>query len=327
MRRKQVYIIAEAGINHNGDFETAAKMVQAAAACGANAIKFQAFITEKLFNIKKTPADLVEKFKRWELSKKELEELKQIADKEGIDFLATPFDEESLEFLVSLGVPAIKIASGDLDNFFLLKKAASSGLPIYLSTGAANLWEVARAFFELKKWGAKNVILMHCVSSYPADFEELNLKVIQTYANAFKCEVGFSDHTQGILAPLLAVALGATVIEKHFTLDRNLPGPDQILSLEPEEMAQLVQAIRDTEKALGDGVKRIMPSEEASRLMGKRALYFSKDMKAGETITEENIIALRPAEGLSPMLAEVLLGKKISKNVNKNDPISLEVLE
>ena len=277
------FIIAEAGVNHNGDINLARKLIDVAVEAGADAVKFQTFKAEEVVTKGAEKADYQKKttglkesqfemLKRLELTGRDFEELFAYAQRKDIIFLSSPFDKGSVDLLDRLGVPAFKVGSGEITNFPLLKHIARKKKPIILSTGMSTLGEVEEALEVIRKDGATDIILLHCVSSYPAKMEDMNLKVIETLRHAFKLPVGLSDHSIGIAIPVAAVSLGACVIEKHFTLDKNLPGPDHRASLEQDELKQMVKAIRDVEKAMGDGVKRPTKEEEENK-KGSAAEY------------------------------------------------------
>ncbi len=314
---ESVFVVAELGINHNGSLTRALEMVREARRAGADAIKLQSFKVEKLLSVENDP-ELFEMFKSWELSFEDQEKVFKEAEKEGLFYFSTPFDEESARFLKEVGVPMIKVASGDITNLPFLSFLADLKLPLVVSTGASRFSEVAAAV-ELLRDKRADFILLHCVSSYPAEVEELNLKSISSMREAFKVDVGFSDHTFGVLASVAAVALGAVMIEKHFTLSRNLPGPDHPLSLEPFMFQEFVRAIRDTEKALGDGFKRPSEHEELVGYLGRRSLAFKKDKREGELISEDDITFLRPATGIPPALFKEIVGFKLVKSAKKGE--------
>ncbi len=322
---EKVFVVAEIGINHNGSVSTAIDMVREARKAGADAVKLQSFRAEKLLSIENDP-ELFEMFKSWELSFEDQEKVFREAEKEGLVYFSTPFDEESAMFLKEAGVPMIKVASGDLTNLPFLSFLADLKLPLVVSTGAAKFSEVAAAV-ELLKEKKADFILLHCVSSYPAESEELNLKAIPVMKKAFGMDVGFSDHTFGILASVAAVALGAVMIEKHFTLSRDLPGPDQSFSLEPFMFQESVKAIRDTEVSLGDGFKKPSEHEKLVGYLGRRSLALKNDKKAGEEITEDDITYLRPATGIPPYLNSKVVGFRVKRNMKKGEILKWEHLK
>jgi len=330
----RTFVIAEIGINHDGDVERAADLIDAAAASGADAVKFQTFRADLLLagdrdrlaqqgNGRESAREM---FRRLELGREAHEKLKARADARGITFLSTPFDEDSADFLDTLGVPAFKIASGDVTHLPLLNRIGSKRKPVLLSTGMADLGEVGEALWGLKSAGAKEIILLHCISSYPAPVESLNLRVIKTLAEQFGLPVGYSDHSLGILMPLAAVAVGACVIEKHFTLDRNAPGPDHKMSADPKEMRELVTAIRAVEAALGDGRKRLTAVEEEGRRLGRRSIVAAVDVCARETIEPRMIAFKRPGTGLPPRDAGKVVGMQARRDLAKDTLLSWDDL-
>lgn len=306
-----VYIIAEAGVNHNGSFELACKLVDAAKNAGVDCIKFQTFKSKNLVSHtaqkaeyqKETTGDSSQQdmLKKLELSYDEFIALKEYCDKAGITFLSTPFDFDSIDFLNSINMPFWKIPSGEVTNLPYLLALAKTEKPVVMSTGMCDMTEIQAAIDVLKKNGTKEIKLLHCNTEYPTPFEDVNLKAMQTMRDVFGMEVGYSDHTKGIEVPVAAVALGATVIEKHFTLDRNMEGPDHKASLEPDELAAMVSSIRHIEKALGTGDKTPSPSEKKNITVARKSIVAKKDIKAGEELTVENITVKRPGTGISPM--------------------------
>ncbi len=332
----KTFIIAEAGVNHNGDINLAKKLVDVAKESGADAVKFQAFRAEELVTDKAPKAEYqlkttsqkesqYEMLKKLELSFQELEELKRYCDRKGIIFMASAFDIESARFLKDLGLEIFKIPSGEITNYPLLKEIGSYRRKVILSTGMADLGEIEDALDVLIESGTKkeDIVVLHCITEYPAPYEEVNLRAMLTIKEAFKVKVGFSDHTPGIEIPIAAVALGAEVIEKHFTLDKNLPGPDHRASLEPLELKRMIEAIRNVEKALGNGIKKPSKSELKNRDIVRRSIVAKRDIKKGEVFTEENITVKRPAYGISPMRWNEVLGKKAKRDFKKDEFIEL----
>ncbi len=337
LTKNKVFLIAEAGDNHNGSLDLAIYLCDLAKKAGCDAIKFQTFITEEVIlkGTEKAPyqkrkdkaENQFEMVKKLELSFDDFKRIKKYCDENGILFLSTPYDIKSAEFLNEIGVPFFKISSTDLNNFYLLKKILSFKKPIIVSTGMADLKEVKKTYKFLKKNGAVEIVLMQCTSEYPAPFEELNLKVLETFKREFKdVIIGFSDHSEGYIASCIAVALGAKVIEKHFTLWKGLPGPDHQASLSPDELFEWVKMIRLTEKMLGDGIKKIQPSEIEVRKVAKRSIYLRKDKKKGEIIKEEDLIILRPIKGIEADKIFDVIGKKLKVNKKKFDPLYKEDL-
>ena len=328
-----VYIIAEAGVNHNGSFELACKLVDAAKAAGVDCIKFQTFKSKNLVSHNAQKAEYqkgttgdgsqVDMLKKLELSYDEFLALKDYCDKVGITFLSTPFDFDSIEFLNSIDMPFWKIPSGEITNLPYLLALAKTGKPVVMSTGMCEMAEIEAAIKSLQENGTKEIKLLHCNTEYPTPFEDVNLRVMQTMRDAFGLEVGYSDHTKGIEVPVAAVALGATVIEKHFTLDRNMEGPDHKASLEPDELATMVQSIRHIEKALGSGDKTPSPSEKKNIAVARKSIVAKRMIKAGEELTEENITVKRPGSGITPMKWFEVIGTKAVRDFQEDELIEL----
>jgi len=309
-------------VNHNGDPELAIRLVDAAADAGADAVKFQTFRAGSLARADAPQADYQRERAAADSQQAMLRGLELPIDglraafaraaQRGITAFSTPFDLESAELLVSLGVPALKIGSGDLTNLFLLRKVAASGLPVILSTGMATLDEVDQAMAAVRAGGDPPLALLHCLSAYPAPPRETNLRAIPSMRDRYGVEVGFSDHTVGLAAPVAAVALGATIVEKHLTLDRGLPGPDHAASTEPDELAVLARALRDAHEALGNGVKGPQPAEAKTRLVARRSLVLRHALAAGTTLTLGDLDAKRPADGISPLRLDEVLGRRLA---------------
>lgn len=332
------FIIAEAGVNHNGDLRMAHELVDVAAKAGADAVKFQTFIAEKSITAAAIKADYqrittgneesqLEMARKLELSFDDFRELKLYCDERGIVFLSTPFDLESVDFLHSLGVPALKVSSGDLTNHPLLRRVASKGVPVILSTGMADLDEVEEATEVVRAEGNDRIVLLQCVTNYPADPADVNLRAMRTMAQAFNVPVGYSDHTLGIEVAIGAAALGACVIEKHFTLDRNLAGPDHRASLEPRELESLVHGIRKVEAALGAGVKTPAASEASNAAVARRSLVAACDIQAGTVITRESISCKRPGTGLPPKMLERIVGKTALVDLRAGTLLELDMFK
>lgn len=328
-----VYIIAEAGVNHNGSFELACKLVDAAKKAGVDCIKFQTFKSKNLVSHTAQKAEYqknttgagpqVDMLKKLELSYEEFLALKDYCDKIGICFLSTPFDLDSIEFLNSIDMPFWKIPSGEVTNYPYLVTLAKTGKPVVMSTGMCDIKEIQEAISVLRENGAKEIKLLHCNTEYPTPFEDVNLRAMQTMREAFGLEVGYSDHTKGIEVPIAAVALGATVIEKHFTLDRNMEGPDHKASLEPHELAKMVSSIRNIERALGNGDKTPSPSERKNIIVARKSIVAAKNIKVGEILTEENITVKRPGTGISPMKWNEVLGTKAIRDFEEDELIEI----
>jgi len=331
----KTFIIAEAGVNHNGDKNLAYKLIDIAKESGADAVKFQTFKAARIISKNTQMADYqkknlgkedsqIEMIKKLELSYKDFEDLKKYCGEKGIIFLSSPFDEESIEFLDKL-VPYYKIPSGEIVNYRYLKLIAEKNRPIIMSTGMANLSDVEKALDTIYSINQDaEIYLLHCTTNYPAPYEEVNLKAMITLKEAFKIPVGYSDHTLGIEVPIAAVAMGAQIIEKHFTLDRNLPGPDHKASLEPNELKAMVNAIRNIEKALGNGIKKPNKSEKEIEKVVRKKLVATRDIKSGETISEKDIAIKRSNIGLSPDFLEVIIGKKIIKDIKEDEGFTWE---
>jgi len=322
----QVFVIAEIGINHNGNPAQAEKMIEAAAKSGANAVKFTSYHTDRLLipyrDHHAKPQDGTESayqtLLRCELGREHQERLKRYADRHDILFLSTPFDEESADFLDSLDVPVYKIASCDLTHVPLLRHIASKGKPVFLSTGMSFLSEVADAVWTLRDAGAKEILLMHCVSSFPALPQYMNLRALQTMQSYFELPVGLSDHSEGILLAPVAVALGAVVIEKHFTLDKNTPGPHHKASMDPTDLKEMIRNLRDIEASLGDGRKRPSDVEEECRLFGRRSIVAAVDIRAQEKIEPWMLAFKRPGSGLEPRHGEKIIGMTARRNIGRD---------
>lgn len=357
-RKTGVYIIAEAGVNHNGDLERALALVDAAAKSEADAVKFQTFKAASVISIhaekaayqKRTTDALesqVDMVRKLELSHSDHSKLVERCDEQGIAFLSTPFDQESLDFLVTeMNLALLKIPSGEISNAPLLLAAARSGRDIILSTGMSTLEEVRKAleviafgysgdtdtkpsgtvFAKAFKSGESlkgKVTLLHCTTEYPTPYEDVNLRAMDSLKEAFGLTVGLSDHTIGITVPVAAVARGAQVVEKHFTLDRTLPGPDHAASLEPDELTAMVAAIRATQAALGDGHKRMMPSEAGNRAIARKSLVALCPIAKGEKYSEQNLTVKRPGNGISPMEFWRVLGTVANRNYETDELIKL----
>lgn len=331
------FIIAEAGVNHNGDLDLAKKLVEAAVAAGVDAIKFQTFKAEELVtraapkaNYQKATTGEGNQYamlKQLELSLEDHIILKNYCQEQGIIFLSTPFDFASADLLERLDLPFYKISSGDITNLPFLEYIAKKNRPVLLSTGMSNLGEVEAAVETMLGTGNQDLILLHCTSNYPTVFTDVNLRAMLTLQEAFKLPVGYSDHTLGIEVPIAAVALGARVIEKHFTLDRTMPGPDHRASLEPHELKAMVEKIRNVEKALGNGIKRCARGEEKNKLVSRKSIVAGRDIQQGEVITREMVQFKRPASGLAPGEINLVLGKKAKRGLEKDEIITLNDLE
>ena len=329
----KVFIIAEAGVNHNGDVGTALAMVDSAIDAGCDAIKFQTYCTEDLVTRdapsakyqlnnagEQTQFDML---KRLELSHGEFEQIALKCRAGGIQFLSSPFSRGDIDFLDKLGVGMFKIPSGEITNLPYLECVAKKKKPVILSTGMADMAEIGGALDVLERAGTPRsaVTVLHCTTEYPAPFTDVNLSAMSSIRDEFGVQVGYSDHTQGIEIALAAVALGASAIEKHFTLDRTMCGPDHAASLQPDELRDLVAGIRHIEQALGDGIKRAMPSEEKNKIVARKSLVAARDIAKGEEFSVQNLDAKRPGGGISPMRYYEILGSRAKKNYKKDQMI------
>ncbi len=328
----RTFIIAEAGVNHNGNVQFAYRLVDAAVNCGANAIKFQTFRTEKIISKNVAKAQYqrdntsqdesqFEMIKKLELSYNDFINIKHYCDEKQIIFLSTPDEEESLDFLCDvINVPYIKVGSGEITNLPFLKRVASKNKPIILSTGMAYIGEVEKALDTIYSTNNNaNVILLHCTTNYPTPYEEVNLRAMLTLREAFKLPVGYSDHTIGVEIPVAAVAMGACIIEKHFTLDRNMQGPDHKASLEPDDFERMVRAIRNVEDALGNGIKRPTKSEEEMKNVVRKKLVATQNLERGEIIKLSDVALKRSNIGLSPEFLDIIVGKKLVKEIKEDE--------
>ena len=333
---KKTLIIAEAGVNHNGDIALAKKLVECAAEAGADVVKFQTFNASRqvTHNAKKAAYQMQaansaesqqEMLRRLELTEIMHHELIAHCALNNIGFLSTGFDIESVNLLESLGQEYFKIPSGEITNLPYLRHIGRLGKSIIISTGMSTLGDIEVAIDALELAGTPRtkVTVLHCTTEYPTPMFEVNLRAMQSIQAAFGVEVGYSDHTQGIEVAIAAVAMGATVIEKHFTLDRTLPGPDHQASLEPTELMAMVSAIRNIELALGDGIKRLMPSEFKNRLIARKSIIAKREIKAGEPFTPENIVIKRPGTGIPPTQWDEILGKNARRNFLPDELIEL----
>lgn len=331
-----VFIIAEVGVNHNGSLDLAKQLVDVASLCGADAVKFQTFKASTLVTKTARQADYqtantqkeesqFDMLKRLELSEADHQALFEYCGLKAIEFMSTPFDLHSIQFLAELGVKRFKIPSGEITNYPYLNLIGSFNKEIILSTGMANLGEVEAAIQVLLEAGTEQqkITVLHATTDYPTQMTDVNLRAMQTMAKAFKLPVGYSDHTPSIEVPTAAVALGASVIEKHFTLDRNLPGPDHKASLEPDELKAMVAAIRNIEIALGDGTKRASPNEAKNKPIARKSIVAKQDIQAGDVFTLDNLTTKRPGTGISPMRWHEVLGKTANRAFVADELIEL----
>ena len=325
------FIIAEAGVNHNGDAELAMQLIDAAKDAGADAVKFQTFKTENLLSKNivvpkhvESKESLFDTIRGLELSEEAHYMLSEYCKQKGIVFMSTPMDNNSVDLLEDIGVPVFKVASCDLDNLPLLKYISKTEKPIILSTGMGSISEVGEAIEVIKSNGNSDIILLHCVSAYPPKVEDVNLRAMETLRNAFKLTVGYSDHTIGINIPLAAVALGAKVIEKHFTLDKNMEGPDHAVSADPDDLERLVSGIREIEESFGTGVKVPSKDEIEMRRSFRKSIVAIANIKKGATITPEMLSVKRPGTGISPKYFDFIAGRKAERNLSKDDLITMD---
>ena len=332
-----VYVIAEAGVNHNGDLELARRLVDVAAQSGADAVKFQTFKAERLATVDAPKAHYQHDttggesqfamLQRLELSQEDHHNLSAYCHRKGIAFISTPFDQESADFLAELDVPFFKVASPELTNLPLLSHIARIGKPMIVSTGASDIAEVAVAVRAIEETGNRRLVLLHCVSNYPADPADVNLRAMHTMARAFGVPVGFSDHTLGTEVAIAAVALGACVVEKHFTLDRTMAGPDQRASLEPNELTAMVVGIRKVEKAIGHGRKVPKASEADLIETMRKSLVAARDIPAGVTMTAELMESMRPGTGLPPSVSQYIVGRRTRLPIGTHQILRLDMFE
>ena len=329
-------VIAEAGVNHNGDIKMALQLVDVAAKAGADFVKFQTYSADRLVTAAAAKADYQvastgdkesqrEMLRQLELSEKAHYEIIARCKAQGIGFLSTAFDIESMNFLVGLGIPLIKIPSGEITNLPYLRHVGRLGLPTIVSTGMADMDEVGRALLTLEAGGLSRelITVLHCTTDYPTNIEDVNLLAMLQLRDTFNVKVGYSDHTIGIEVPIAAVALGACVIEKHFTLDCGLPGPDHCASLPAPMLFELVQGIRNIEKALGDGEKRPRAAEEKNKLAARKSIVAAQKIRAGESFSAANLTIKRPGNGMSPMRWDDLLGRAASRDFDVDEQIEL----
>lgn len=331
------YIIAEAGVNHNGQLDLALKLCDAAKEAGVDCVKFQTWQTEKIVTRKAEKATYqsenthdakesqFDMLKKLELSYEDFRIIQEHCKQIGIDFLSTPDEEYSLAFLMNeLNLPLIKIGSGEVTNIPYLRQMASYGKPIILSTGMATLAQVATAYDTLLAAGAPSVAVLHCTTNYPCPMDEVNLRAMQTMKEAFKCKVGYSDHTMGVEIPIAAVAMGAEIIEKHFTLDRNMDGPDHKASLEPNELKYMVDCIRNIEVALGDGIKRPNASEVKISKVVLKSIVAKVPVKKGDMLTSDNITIKRAGSGIPAAHWDMIVGTKALHDFDIDEPIRID---
>lgn len=335
-KMKKVLIIAEAGVNHNGKLSEALKLCDEAYKSGVDAVKFQTWKTENVLTRNVVMATYqqqnlhseisqFEMAKKLELSFENFIKIKLHCDKIGIQFLSTPEETDSLDFLLSLGIEKIKIGSGDITNIPFLRKVGETKKDVILSTGMSYLGDLEKAYYELLNYGAKSVALLHCTTNYPCPMDEVNLNAMLTLKEAFKCRVGYSDHTEGIEISIAAVALGAEIIEKHFTLDKSMDGPDHKASLDPFELSQMVNAIRNIEKALGNGIKVPNESEKEISKVVLKSIVAKKNITKGDIFSEDNLTVKRASNGISACYWDFVIGKKAFIDYKVDDSVSLDI--
>lgn len=334
LRMNKVTIIAEAGVNHNGDIAIAKQLAKVAKDCGADIVKYQTIDVDAIVSTKAPMAEYQkenigkvtsqkEMLSNLILSYDEFRELKAYCDEIGIEFLSTPFEIKSIKFLETLDCKVWKIPSGEITNYPYLVEIAKTHKPIILSTGMSTIDEVEACLKLLRENGAGDITVLQCNTQYPTLYEDANVKAMNALKDRFNVKVGYSDHTRGIIVPVMAVALGATVIEKHFTLDKNMPGPDHEASLEPDELREMIKAVRNAEKALGTGEKKPSASEIKNAPIARKSIVALCDIKKGEVFTVDNITTKRPGNGISPMLWNEVLGKEAIRDFEADDLIEI----
>jgi N-acetylneuraminate synthase/N,N'-diacetyllegionaminate synthase len=335
--KQPIFIIAEAGVNHNGKLDLAKKLVDIAIDAGADAVKFQTFKVENLVTPNLESADYVKKnigkdlrqqemIKYLELNYNDFKKLKNYCDKKEIIFLSTPHTFDAIDFLDDL-VPLYKFGSGDITNIPAFKHAAKKGKPIILSTGMSTLSEIKVAIKAIKSERNEHIIALHCTTNYPCQFEDVNLRAMITMKRELDCLVGYSDHTMGITASIMAASLGAVVLEKHFTIDRNLSGPDHKASLEPDELACMIKEIRNVEKILGSCDKKPTKSEERIMKIVRKSIIANKEIEKGSIIKEDMIIIKRPGTGLKPIYIDKIVGRKAKRKIDKDELFQLDMVK
>jgi N,N'-diacetyllegionaminate synthase len=332
-----VFIIAEAGVNHNGNMDLAKQLIDKAVEAKVDAVKFQTFIAENVISKYAQKADYqkettganesqLDMVKKLQLSFDDFIALKKYAESKNIMFLSTPFDMESIDFLATLKMGLWKIPSGEITNLPYLKKIAQYNEKVIFSTGMSTLGDIEKAISILTEHGTQfsNISVLHCNTEYPTPMGDVNLKAMLTIKDAFGVAVGYSDHTLGIEIPIAAVAMGATIIEKHFTLDKNMEGPDHKASLEPDELSAMVKAIRNIETALGTGIKLPSASEKKNTEIARKSIHLAKDIKIGSVLNEDDLIIKRPGNGISPLLVESIVGCKVNKDLKADTLLALK---
>jgi N-acetylneuraminate synthase/N,N'-diacetyllegionaminate synthase len=333
------YIVVEIGINHNGDVDLAKKMINEARKCGVDAVKFQAFKAKEFvsdpssaytyrYQGKLVTESMLKMFRRYEFDATEWKEVFGYCKKKNTDFFVTPQNPSDLDFILSIAdVPAIKVGSDDLTNLELLEYYAKKNKPMIISAGMAYISEIEAAVNTVRSTGNNSLVVLHCVSSYPTDAEEVNLRKMLTIREAFDVVVGYSDHTLGSAAALGAVVLGARIIEKHFTLDKNLPGPDHWFSANPDEMRELIDGIRFVEKALGSAVVEPTPKELEMRKIARRSIVAAKDIDRGDVIDRKMVTFKRPGTGLAPKYVNIIIGRRAKADIRRNELITFDKIQ
>ena len=332
---ESTFIIAEIGVNHNGSIELAKKMIKSASDCGVDAVKFQTFKSEDLVTESAKTATYQEKntsensqlemLKKLELSFDDFKQLKDYALKKDVEFISSPFDIQSVDLLEKLDVPMYKLGSGELNNFELIDHVQKTDKPMIISTGMATLDEIRETYDFIDN--NDNLVILHCITGYPTSFSEANLNFIKTLQNEFDVPIGFSDHSPGIELPIAAVALGACVVEKHFTLDKTLEGPDHKASLNPEEFKAMVDAIRNVEVAMGDGVRKFSDNELEIKKVARKSIVLNQDVNKDTIIEKEMLSVKRPGTGIAPKFINDVVGKRLNKDLKANSVLKWDYFE
>ncbi len=334
---RSVYLVAEIGSNHDNDINRARNLIQLAKECGADAAKFQSFTAKGLISkrgFEKRSSSFQSRWKKsvWdtyvsaEMPRDWHYELADFAKSQSIDFFTSPWDDEALDYLVKIDAPAIKIGSGDIDNYDLLGKAGLTKKPILLGTGASTMGEVETAVNVIRSTGNNEIVLLHCVVNYPSNINQSNIRVLPVMESAFDLPVGYSDHSPGSLVATSAVSLGATVIEKHFTDDRSREGPDHSHSMNPKEFKEMVYNIRTLQSALGDGIKTPVDDEKETKVLQRRSIFAIKPIKKGQKLTKENVRLLRPAIGIAPKYWDVVIGRTVTRDIEQDEPVQWSMI-
>jgi N,N'-diacetyllegionaminate synthase len=332
----ECFVIAEAGVNHNGKLKLAIRLVDAAQRAGADAVKFQTFVAEELvtaqgrkaaYQTRSRERTQLSMLKKLELGKSDFEAIKAHADSRGIEFMSTPYDPQSVALLEGLGVRRFKVSSTDLTNKPLVETVARTGRQVILSTGMATLSEIKRTVSRIVELGNEDIVLMHCTSSYPTPVDQVNMRAMETLRREFPFPVGYSDHTLGIEVGVMAVALGARVLEKHLTLDRRMEGPDHFASAGPAEFKRLVSAVRNVQSARGTGEKALMDDERENLPLVRRSLHAAKNLRKGRVLSAQDVRISRPNDGADPWDVDRVVGMRTRRGIKRDDPVRLEDLE